>query len=200
MRREFQRRSRSYRARQYETREPLPRILIVCEGTKTEPSYFKQFRVSGLEVRVEGTGTNTKDVVLCAEELCAEEQFDTVWCVFDRDSFSPERFNAALEMAAARRMSVAYSNEAFELWYILHFDYLQSGLPRAGYEAILTDRIGTPYRKNDPMTFERLRDRQTTAIRNAQRLLAQYDPRSPERDNPSTTVHLLVEYLRKFER
>jgi hypothetical protein len=34
-------------------------------------------------------------------------------------------------------------------------------------------------------------------IGNAERLLAEYDPRDPERDNPSTTVHLLVRELNK---
>jgi hypothetical protein len=45
-----------------------------------------------------------------------------------------------------------------------------------------------------------LESRQETATKHAQRLLAQYDPPRPAEDKPSTTVHLLVEELRKFIR
>jgi hypothetical protein len=37
-------------------------------------------------------------------------------------------------------------------------------------------------------------------IANARRLLGEYNPCNPERDKPSTTVHLLVEQLLRFER
>ena len=59
---------------------------------------------------------------------------------------------------------------------------------------------GRPYRKNDPRLYAALRSRQPDAIRNAQRLVAQYHTSDPARDNPSTTVHQLVEELNKFSR
>ena len=43
-------------------------------------------------------------------------------------------------------------------------------------------------------TFEK----QTTAIKNARDLLKEYNPHIPARDNPYTTVHLLVEKLNKY--
>ena len=45
------------------------RFLIVCEGSKTEPQYFEQFRVPGLVVKVEGIGMNTLSLVDKAIEL-----------------------------------------------------------------------------------------------------------------------------------
>jgi len=39
-----------------------------------------------------------------------------------------------------------------------------------------------------------------SAIQNAERLLKQYEPSNPAVDNPSTTVHLLVQQLQKFAR
>jgi hypothetical protein len=39
---------------------------------------------------------------------------------------------------------------------------------------------------------------QPIAIRNAQRLLAGYNPINPQKDNPLTTVHLLVNELNRF--
>jgi len=60
--------------------------------------------------------------------------------------------------------------------------------------------LGHPYQKNSEIIFEELLARQADAIRNAKRLLAQYSPPNPAADNPSTTVHKLVEQLNRFAR
>lgn len=190
----------SYGQRIVGQREEARRFLIVCEGQKTEPNYFIQFRAPRVVVQVDGAGDNTKRLVERAEALAAQDDYDEVWIVMDRDSFPAEHFNAALEMAKARRFFVAYSNEAFELWYLLHFDFLQSGLPRAEYQARLTVRLGEKYEKNSRAMYDKLRSRMPTAIRNAEKLLAKYDPQHPERDNPSTTVHVLVARLAAHSR
>lgn len=109
-------------------------------------------------------------------------------------------------MATRKNIRVAYSNEAFELWYLLHFNYHDTGIERARYKALLSKRLQEidptcdEYQKNDPSTYDRLLSRQKKAIQNATRLLAQYDPRRPYDDNPSTTVHLLVQELREYAR
>jgi hypothetical protein len=200
MKREFRERERSYSRRRRDTREEVDRILVVCEGQQTEPNYFRAFRVPGLDLRVEGVGDNTVNLVLRADEIRQLETYDQVWCVFDRDSFPASRFNAAMQMAASRSIRVAYSNEAFELWYLLHFELLQSGVPRAEYIRMLTGRLGFTYEKNSRDIYSVLKPRQHAAVRNAKRLLTQYSPSNPSRDNPSTTVHLLVEELRRFAR
>jgi len=48
------------------------------------------------------------------------------------------------------------------------------------------------------MIYEELKDKQQNAIKHAKRLLQKYDRPNPETDNPSTTVHLLVEELNSF--
>jgi hypothetical protein len=45
--------------------------------------------------------------------------------------------------------------------------------------------------------YQELLDIQLMAIRNAERLLNSYDSFNPENNNPSTTVHKLVEELNK---
>ncbi len=92
----------------------------------------------------------------------------------------------------------AYSNEAFELWYVLHFNYHQSATARHLYVERLNDLLGVPYEKSRLDMYERLEDRQETAIRNAEKLLDTYQPHRPAHDNPSTTVHLLVKELNRF--
>lgn len=183
------------------TRPMRPRFLIVCEGKQAEPNYFRRFRVNAtvIDLQVIGLGNNTLSLVERTCELMREDDYAQVWCVFDRDSFSAEQFNAALDLAQRHNIQVAYSNEAFELWYLLHFDYHNTALSRSQYCNMLTKRLGIPYRKNDPDIYDRLADRQSTAIQNAQRLLDFYGPgHNPECDNPCTTVHQLVQELNCF--
>jgi hypothetical protein len=46
--------------------------------------------------------------------------------------------------------------------------------------------------------YDELAPYQQIAIRNARRLLEEYQARNPACDNPSTTVHRLVEQLLRF--
>lgn len=187
--------------RRVNEREIRQRFLIVCEGTETEPNYFRAFRVpkNVIDVDIRGLGCDPKRIIQETERIQREEDddFDQIWCVFDRDSFPPERFNAAVGMARQKEYYIAYSNEAFELWYLLHYDYIDTGLSRTQYQEMLDQRLGIKYKKNHNSMYELLEDRMQKAIGHAKKLLEQYDPPNPERDNPSTTVHLLVEILLK---
>ncbi|MFH0997662.1 MAG: RloB family protein [Pseudomonadota bacterium] len=169
-------------------------FLIVCEGEKTETNYFNKFRVSK---EIYGAGANTESLVKIAIDLKnnAKIKFDKVWCVFDRDSFSPQNFNSAFILAKNNDIKIAYSNEAFEIWYLLHFNYHDSATSRRQYEAMLTERLGFQYKKNDNSMFDCLIHLQDDAIRNANKLLNSYVNRSPLNANPSTTVHILVQEL-----
>ena len=106
--------------------------------------------------------------------------------------------HAALVLGSEQGIRVAYSNEAFELWYLLHFNYYDTAMSRKDYSARLSELLGHPYHKNSDTMYEELEQRQSAAIRNARRLLSKYNPPSPVSDNPSMTVHLLVEELNRF--
>lgn len=175
-------------------------FLIVCEGEKTEPYYFEKFRVPKSIFDIFGIGANTKSLVEKAIELRNNSivSYDEVWCVFDRDSFPAQNFNNAITLAKKNNINVAYSNEAFEIWYLLHFHFHDSATSRTQYAAMLTDRLGFQYKKNDPSMHDHLLPLQNDAMRNAENLLNSYVNHSPEKDNPSTTVHLLVRELNKY--
>ena len=101
-------------------------ILVVCEGTKTEPNYFEAFAeieqgVVVYDIEVKGLGRGTIDVVEKAIRLKNKNNYDRVWAVFDKDDFPAKDFNKAIEMAQNNGVEVAWSNEAFELWYLYHF-------------------------------------------------------------------------------
>ena len=123
-------------------------FLIVCEGKNTEPSYFAQFK-GNVEIKLIGMGANTfylveKTIKIAKEEnekrLKARKQpFDEVWCVFDADPNpkNPKQltnFKNAIDLANSNGINVAYSNQAFEYWFILHFEDHQGGtMHRADY-------------------------------------------------------------------
>ena len=200
--------NRNYRARRgtrkggerrVKNRRSLRKLfLIVCEGERTEPNYFEAFRVPKTVYDIVGKGENTLGLVRSVLELRRKGNYDQVWVVMDKDDFTIQNFNSAMSLARDQGIRVAYSNEAFELWYLLHFDYHHAAISRDTYKQRLTKRLGFEYKKNDPNIYIALEDRQSVAIQNAARLLADWgDQHIPARDNPSTTVHLLVEALRE---
>ncbi len=99
-------------------------------------------------------------------------------------------------------ISVAWSNEAFELWYLLHFNYHDTGLNRAEYGERLRVLLGGPYNKADDQIYAKLKDRQPTAMKHALRLEKHWIEMggcNPEKANPSTSVHKLVAFLNQFQ-
>ena len=194
------RRKSGYSRRKTNVREVRQRFLILCEGEKTEPNYFRRFRVfiNVIEIDVQGVAKDPGKIVKEAKNLEEQEDYDQVWCVFDRDNWTPENFNNAISSAEKQSFKVAYSNEAFELWYVLHFEFLNAGIPRSDYCKKLDGYLNRRYQKNSEAIYDELLNKQPTAIKNAESLLKQYDSHTPARNNPSTTVHLLVQELNRF--
>ena len=199
-----------YLRRQTKTRETRKRFLIVCEGEKTEVNYFKAFDVpKTIEVTVRGEGKNSLSLVNKAiqiiDNLKQDDSFDQIWCVFDKDNCSKEQFNQAERLAKENNVKIAYSNEAFEIWFILHFQYLDIATSRSEYPKILNTQMKKckllnekeQYAKNREDMYEKLKPYQTTAITNAAKLIQDRDEakKHPFDANPSTTVQELVQEL-----
>lgn len=195
--------------RKYRTREKRVRVLIVCEGEKTEPNYFgaieKKLPKGLIELKISGLGDNTINVVASAIALRDNTEkkgnsYDFVWTVFDRDSFPPERFNEAVFLANRENIRCAYSNEAFELWYLLHFEFYNTAISRHDYISRLENYIGRRYQKNEPDMFELLENMgsQENAINWAKQLEERFDGSNPSRENPVTKVYQLIEFLNKY--
>jgi len=182
----------------------LRRILIVCEGEKTEPNYFKSFPIE-LEVcdniDVYGKGYNTVSLIEEAIRLKNEaekrkERYIEVWCVFDKDDFSIEQFENAIRLSEQNNIRCAYSIESFEIWYMLHFNYYDTGISRTQYKEKLSELLKKPYLKNAPDIYKQLFSKQNKAIKNAKTLYNKQCQLPMKDRNPVTTVFLLVEKLR----
>jgi hypothetical protein len=121
-----------------------PIFLIYCEGKNTEPSYFNKFKLPFVTIKAFGEGRNTLSLVerakyLADEALKNNRKYDQVWCVFDADPkpdnpYQAENFTNAIKKAESLGLGVAYSNQSFEYWLILHFeDHQGSAMDRKLY-------------------------------------------------------------------
>ena len=67
-----------------------------------------------------------KAIRLATQAENKADRYDEIWCVFDVDDTTRENVERAVHLAEAKGIRIAYSNESFELWYILHFEYILS--------------------------------------------------------------------------
>jgi len=194
--------------RRAEATQQRRRVLIICEDSKSSCLYFEAFEIdpARAEVITLGTGMNTDSLVEEAIRLkkiaaANHQPYNEIWCVLDRDSFPLENYARAFDLARSSKIHIAWANEAFELWYLLHFNYHDTGISRHDYKAKLDPFLPEPYDKADPEMYAKVLPFQEAAIRNARRLERQWkemQEKFPERQNPSTRVHKLVEFLNEL--
>ncbi len=181
-------------------------ILIICEGEVTEPEYFNSFRLTSANVKAIGKGMNTislvKEAIAFRDiEKRRSRNYDQCWVVFDKDDFSDGNFNAAIQMAQANGFQVAYSNQAFEFWFLLHFNLYQGSIHRSRYGEMLTHLLGFKYGKtkgDSIKVFNIIYPKTRIAINNSQKVLEEFKGSNPAKEESSTTVHQLVGQLLQF--
>lgn len=190
-------------------REPYDRLLIVCEGTKTEPGYFREiidaYRLSSANVRVaSGRASDPEAVVDTAVDLFGEDpDYDGVYVVIDRDSHAG--YAAAVDRAenapGAMRGVVRLipSMPCFEYWLLLHFAETSKPFAKEGGRSPCANVI-RDLRKHLPSygkgtgglysaTKEHIEEAKARAGRRLQAAAA------TDTENPTTHIHVLVERL-----
>lgn len=211
--------ARQEQKRKKDIRNKRKYYLIVCEGEKTEPNYFQGLKddlpkgvLTYCQIDIEGTGRNTQSLVdeaLRLQKLYEQENtrsIDRLWVVFDRDSFSSNDFNAAVLRCQNSKPEIgcAWSNEAFELWYLLHFHFYNHAMSRGDYQHAIESNLkplvgnGYRYQKNSTEMYSVLKEHGSldSAIKNAKSLVGNYDGRHDfSNHNPCTMVWKLVEEL-----
>ena len=193
-------------SRRQGVREVKQSFLIVCEGEKTEPDYFKAFRMTAATVKAVGEAMNTMTLVNKAISIREADKakkrfYDQCWVVFDKDDFPAKDFNQAIKYAEKNGFQVAYSNQAFEYWFLLHFNLYQGPIHRNQYKNMLEKLIGMPYSKTEgsgAVMYNLLLVRQGQAIKNSETVLAEISHGNPAEEESSTTVHKLVKELNKY--
>ncbi|MBT3209004.1 MAG: RloB domain-containing protein [Bacteroidetes bacterium] len=198
-----------------ETVEPYSTILIVCEGQNTEKLYFESFPVLSLCVKAVGLGQSKIQLIESTENILKSETYDEVWCVFDMDIKLDEKncksnFDNAIIKAKNNGYKAAYSNDSFELWFYLHYQYTEQKNHRTFYYKQLSKFWEINYEKhgkewkfskniydilmNDPKSSQK------KAIERAVKLFQDKNRLEYHKQNPVTLVFELVKLLNKNMR
>ena len=203
--------------RKRNVRDQQKKIIIFTEGICTEKNYFEwlknkietQLRKLDLAVIINWTGRSNESLVDYAnDQRNAYLEIDEIWLVFDEDTSPNWKFDNAISQAKSFGMNVAYSNECFELWILLHFEFLNTWIWRDQYYKKLSNNPCLWVKnyekkwKNIEDIFSRLEDETNTAIKRAEKLLnsEEYDGLPYSQQKPSTTVHLLVQALLNLQK
>lgn len=200
------------------TKEIQPgNYLIVTEGTETEVKYFKNIKriieslfnnniiVEKIDLDVQGAARSTKVLVNEAIKKRSLKAYSEVWVVFDKDD--NKDFDEAITLAKSEGLNVAWSNECFELWLLLHFQDLKSAIGRNDYYSKLTTHFKSKnindgkYDKNIYNIFDITSEYVNIAIKRSNALLEEYKKDniiSPTKMNPGTKVQDLVSELIQY--
>ena len=208
-------------ARKTASRRPIARVLIVCEGEKTEPNYLNAIRESlrlgtaSIKVLNSLLGTDPLKVVDYAEQLflkgdshanLGSREFDNVFAVFDRDDHAT--YHAALKKCSvlnnkhrsnegkAVPFKAVVSVPCFELWLLLHFEDVLAPLHRT----VVVERLKKhlhDYTKGQAGHWAGTQALRQGATHRA-RLLANNTYGTSDTE-PFTRMHELVEFLHQLK-
>ncbi len=218
----FKKRREARKQRQHDIKTPrVNSYLIVTEGKRTEPLYFEGLKklisekiggtvdvVANPTIEICGKGCATSKLIEVTEQMVKEAKvlYQNVWVVFDKDDF--EDFDEAIEEGIRKGYKVAWSNQSFEYWLYLHFNYSDSALHREEWneklDAIFAEYgLGNgTYQKNYENIYELVNtyDGVNTAIKNAKRRMAKFNESvdKPSKFDPGTMVYQLVEELKSY--
>lgn len=229
--------------------ETLKTFIIFCEDEHHEPLYFKSFeqQKTGIKInaianaRSKKLNLNTTIHVGVEEGLITFEDgiysllpevTEQLWCVYDRDMESHDwnaipvqnhlDFDNSIIAATAAGLKIAWSNDVFEMWILLHFEPIPTGeilhrnyiykrlthifkeeVPKDQELANLTSLDTFSYKDNMKrrerfikQVIPLLHPRTSNAIANAQILEAEFTSNIPYHlRNPCTMVHKLVQEI-----
>lgn len=190
--------------------------LIICEGEKTEPNYFRKLsemintKYKGriiLEIKGKAKGTLQLLEEAKKEHDKSNKEIRNVWIVYDKDDFPKDNFDNTFYKCnnmiyKGATYHALWSNECIELWFLLHFKYIEVAHNRNEYKEMLNDEFRIrnlgQYYKNSEDTCLKLLEYTDVAIENAKKLDRLYEEQAPWQRNPSTKVYQLIEILKKY--
>jgi hypothetical protein len=199
-------------ARKKGTRPPYDRVLIVCEGAKTEPIYLDDIRlenrVSSAHVKVlhSSYGTEPRQIVNFARDTFLQSRaFERVFAVFDRDQHNSyhdalqeaSRLDGSLkndERKPVRFMAIP-SSPCFELWLLLHFADIQTYFDRQEAFKRLSREI-SGYSKGMDGIYKLTQPNLDVAISRATGLQNRFS--AHQDGDPFTNVNIVVSLLRSL--
>lgn len=127
--------------------------------------------------------------------------------MYDTDDFPKEKIDGVAVLCkensnADRQYHAIWSNQCIELWYLLHFSFMQSDLHRKEYYPKLDECLRSidagEYSKTRKDMYNVLKPYMDTAIRNAKALRDVNKNKLPSESSPVTMVFEFIEKIRPY--
>jgi len=189
-------------------REEKKAVLIALEDTKSSKYYFqalvKDSGLSGKVIFASHIGTNPSKVLKAITSTSKyKKDYEKQWIVIDKDAWSKDDFNGTIQRAKDLDICVAFSNESYELWILLHFEKLQRYTNRIELNKMLKEifieKFHIEYSKASSDIYALIKSKQKIAIENAKYLIKKYlrddGEIKPFVQNPLSNIYELVECL-----
>lgn len=200
--------------------------LIICEGTKTEPNYFKGLKEeinakfkNRISLDIVPSGTGRMKALQEAQKIVQKSinHISHVWLVYDKDDFANYEFDNVVYSCSAinaqnrelddehskTEYHALWSNECIEFWFLLHFIDLKSDIHRKDYikkinEQFKLNGIHREYEKNADDMYQILRKYLFGAIDRAKKIINENLDLSASQIKPGTAVYEIFEKLSSY--
>jgi hypothetical protein len=192
---------RSY-ARDIGVKLPRKNIFIICEGSRTEPTYFKslkeKYRLPTIQIEIIPGGKSRTAPDNMIDEtpsiLCHYDwnpKIDELWCVFDTDFKDKAEIRKVKEKASKKNIKLAITNPGFEYWLLLH--HIKTDRVFNSNEELFNKLLEEiPDYNKSTFDFSKILSLTNTALANVSALRSQNVDDWQDNANPSTDVDQLV--------
>lgn len=189
---------RPMKGRQVVSSHNLRKTFMIFTEGQTEEGYFKKFKVRCKTI----PGGNALRIVeeAIVQKHNVKKSVDEYWVVFDQDATPKNDFLKAISLAKENGLKVAYSCQAFEVWWLFHFVEIAAPIQRKDYENKLKKHLPEyKFREKGLSQGERmwlqLNKLKEIGIANAKKAHSKFPQPELAFDQSVTTVYELVELL-----
>ncbi len=190
--------------------------LIICCGVRTEKNYFNSIAMiikrnypkqTGINFDIEPDPVDPQKMAKHLSNRKDLSSYQHIWVVFDKDDFEKDNFDNAVQIVnehnkkSTKKFHALWSNECIELWFLLHFEYMNAGITRNQYFEKLGRHLGASYEKNDKDIAVKMMlagGKLENAVKNANKLQKINSGNTPSNCKPATNVVEFFEFYKAY--
>lgn len=190
--------------------------LIICCGVRTEKNYFNNIAMiikrnypkqTGINFDIEPDPVDPQKMAKHLSNRKDLSSYQHIWVVFDKDDFEKDNFDNAVQIVNERnkkhtkKFHALWSNECIELWFLLHFEYMNADITRNQYFEKLGRYLGASYEKNDKDIAVKMMlagGKLENAVKNANKLQKINSGNTPSNCKPATNVVEFFEFYKAY--
>lgn len=183
-----------------------PTVRIYCEG-KTEENYFNMLKQkyhqanvsinSRYSIKVKAMARSGMALLHDVLENPKLNIQDKIYLVFDHDEHSQQELLECFDLAKKSKydITILFSNICFEVWILMHFEPVSAAYTRPQLFSKLSGKqyFNEEYSRNKGQKINILRDKVSTAVKNANRISSPNDESTKIiKKDPYTNVNLYL--------